>query len=169
MRGNSGFVNGSLAEKAIYEEQPYYGDMRDAYYMEREYKRKEAKRTELNATIAANREILKKEVNMRKERRLVRVKYIAMISALFVLFVAMIYRFSMVIEINSEITKYNADLSRVRNNADVLKKDISRETDLERVRVLAESRLNMQKPDAHQYIYIKVPRNDHALLRAENA
>ena len=135
-----------------------------------EFENQEAKSKEkkIEETIAANRDILKREAKMRRERRIVRVKYISMVTVLFVLFVAMIYRYSMVIEINSVAIEHNNDLNKIRNSADVLKKDISRETDLEKIRILAESRLNMQKPDAHQYIYIKVPRKDHALLRPDS-
>ena len=193
MRDYPGFVNGSLAEKTDIYEQPYYGmnNNRDGRYRNRngrnssvsyegqylnindtvpdyamEKSIEEAKRKEQNEAIAANRKILKKEISMRKKRRIVRIKYIFMISVLFVVFVTLIYRYNLVIEINSAATAYNSNLGIIRNNADVLKKDISKATDIEKVKFLAETRLNMQKPDAHQYIYIKVPRKDHAVISA---
>ena len=122
---------------------------------------------ELEEILTVNQEILNREVSMRKDRRRVRAKYISMVLVLFVVFAAMIYRYSIVIEINNMTVKSNTELNDIRNKADILKKEISKETDLEKIRILAESRLHMQKPDTHQYIYIKVPRKDHALLNSD--
>jgi hypothetical protein len=126
-----------------------------------------ARKADLRQTVKVNREILQKELNMRKNRRRVRIKYFLMTGVLFIVFVAMIYRYSMVIEINNLVAGQKTVLNSVKSKAGILKKDIGRETDLEKIRSLAEDRLNMQKPDTHQYIYINVPRKDHALLRAD--
>jgi hypothetical protein len=154
--------NGRIAHNDTYEpSRDYSGDQPEDAEVLR------ARKAELRQTVTVNREILKKELNMRKNRRRVRIKYFFMTGVLFVVFVAMIYRYSMVIEINNLVAEQKTMLNGIKNKAGILKKDIGKETDLEKIRSLAEDRLNMQKPDTHQYIYINVPRKDHALLRAD--
>ncbi|MDR3120850.1 MAG: hypothetical protein LBU58_05900, partial [Clostridiales bacterium] len=69
-----------------------------------------------------------------------------------------------VIEINDRVVREKVTLAKLENENSALQKQISMETDLEKIRLLAESKLNMQKPDKHQVVYIKVPKKDHALV-----
>ena len=108
--------------------------------------------------------LLIREVNMRKERNKVRRKYIFMIIVSFLFAVALIYRYSIVIEVNDRIMREKEILAGLENANNLLRKQIGLETDLERIRLLAESRLDMQKPDKDQFVYIKVPKRDHALV-----
>ena len=101
---------------------------------------------------------------MRKERGIVRRKYILMILFSFVLAVALIYRYSVVIETNDRVVREKRELAALENENNLLRKQIGMETDLEKVRLLAESKLGMQKPDKDQIVYIKVPKKDHALV-----
>ena len=112
------------------------------------------------------RGLLLREVGMRKERNKIRRKYILMILVSFLLSIALIYRYSFVIEINELIIREKGTLEGLQNENSLLQKQIGQETDLEKVRLLAESKLDMQKPDKDQIIYIKVPRKDHALVAA---
>ena len=114
-----------------------------------------------------NRKILAAEVAMRKIRNKVRRKYTLMIFALVFLGLALTYRYSLVIEINDRIRRQNTVLSNVVSSNNQIQKEISMETDLDKVGLLAESKLGMQKPDNHQIIYIRVPRKDHALVEVE--
>jgi cell division protein FtsL len=109
-------------------------------------------------------ELLNREMTMRKARNKVRRKYVLMVFVLFVFAVALIYRYSLVIEINSGITRQARALAAIDTENSVLQKQIGMETDLEKIRLLAESRLNMHKPDKYQIVYIKVPKRDHALM-----
>ena len=110
--------------------------------------------------------LLLRELNMRKERNKIRRKYILMIFVSFLFSIAVIYRYGIVIEINDHIVREKQTLSALQNENSLLQKQIGRETDLEKIRLLAESRLDMQKPDKEQIVYIKVPRKDHALVAA---
>ena len=114
-----------------------------------------------------NRKILAAEVAMRKIRNKVRRKYTLMIFALVFLGLALTYRYSLVIEINDRIRRQNTVLTNVVSSNNQIQKEISMETDLDKVGLLAESKLGMQKPDNHQIIYIRVPRKDHALVEVE--
>ena len=100
----------------------------------------------------------------RKERNRVRRSYVIMILVSFVFAVAFIYRYSYVIETSEFIRQGKMTLTKYENENSLLQKQISLETDLEAVRLLAESKLGMQKPDKEQIVYIKVPRKDHALM-----
>ena len=108
--------------------------------------------------------LLLREVEMRKERNKVRRKYVLMIFVAFLFSLAVIYRYSFVIEINERILHEKAALTKLENANSLLRKQIGMETDLEKIRLLAESKLDMQKPDKDQIVYIKVPRKDHALV-----
>ena len=110
--------------------------------------------------------LLLREVSMRKERNKIRRKYILMIIVSFLFSIALIYRYSYVIEINEQILREKTTLSNLQNENSLLQKQIGVETDLEKIRLLAESKLDMQKPDKEQIVYIKVPRKDHALIAA---
>ena len=87
-----------------------------------------------------------------------------MIIVSFLFAIALIYRYSFVIEVNELIMSENASLTRLENENMLLQKQIGAETDLEKIRLLAESKLDMQKPDRDQIVYIRVPRRDHALM-----
>ncbi|MDR1438608.1 MAG: hypothetical protein LBJ10_00900, partial [Clostridiales bacterium] len=95
-------------------------------------------------------ELLKMEILMRKDRNKVRRKYALMVFALFVFASALIYRYTYVIELSGMISRQNATLAKIDGENSVLQKQISMETDLEKIRLLAESRLNMHKPEKHQ-------------------
>jgi cell division protein FtsL len=116
------------------------------------------------AETAARQDPVAREMQMRRRRYRVRRKYVLMIIVSFVFAVALIYRYSLVIEINDRIMRENAKLSQLENENNLARKQIGLETDLEKIRILAESRLGMQKPDKDQIVYIKVPRRDHALV-----
>ena len=108
--------------------------------------------------------LLLREVSMRKERKKIRRKYFLMIFVTFVFAIAVIYRYSIVIEINEKIMKEKTTLASLENENSLLQKQIGVEMDLEKIRLLAESKLDMQKPDRDQIVYIKVPKKDHALV-----
>ncbi|MCL2060463.1 MAG: cell division protein FtsL [Oscillospiraceae bacterium] len=110
--------------------------------------------------------LLLREIRMRKERNKVRRKYFLMILVSFIFAIALIYRYSFVIEVNERIMSENATLTRLENDNMLLQKQIGAETDLEKIRLLAESKLDMQKPDRDQIVYIRVPRRDHAMVPA---
>jgi cell division protein FtsL len=107
-----------------------------------------------------------RELSARKQRNKVRRIYVLMIFVSFIFAIALIYRYSLAIEINDRIIREKAVLSKMENENSLAQMQIASETDLEKIRILAESRLGMQKPDKDQIYYIKVPRRDHALIAA---
>jgi len=111
-------------------------------------------------------DLLLRELQMRKARNKVRRRYVLMIIAAFLFSVALIYRYSIVIEINEHILREKTALAKLENENILTQKQIGEETDLEKIRLLAESKLDMQKPDKDQIVYIRVPRKDHALVAA---
>ena len=172
MYKNQKYIHGSLAEKEDYSIRTS-SDMKqkkqNLYRGQNEYDKQKANR---QTTVQQNEKkddenILYKEKTMRKSRNKVRRKYVLMIFVLFVFGVVLIFRYGMVIEMNSSINSQQIVLSKLRMTSNQLQKEISQEMDLEKIRQMAETKLNMQKPDNHQIIYIKVPRKDHALLEVD--
>ena len=172
MYKNQKYIHGSLAEKEDYSIRTS-SDMKqknqNLYRGQNEYDKQKANR---QTTVQQNEKkddenILYKEKTMRKSRNKVRRKYVLMIFVLFVFGVVLIFRYGMVIEMNSSINSQQIVLSKLRTTSNQLQKEISQEMDLEKIRQMAETKLNMQKPDNHQIIYIKVPRKDHALLEVD--
>jgi len=115
---------------------------------------------------AVQQDLVLQEIKMRKARNKIRRKYVLMIFVAFIFSIALIYRYSYVIEINESIMLKKAALEKLENENSLLQKHIGAQTDLEKIRLLAESMLDMQKPDKDQIVYIKVPRKDHALIAA---
>jgi len=130
---------------------------------------RDAGKTPIDAAEVERRGLLMQEMQMRKVRNKVRRKYVLMIIIAFLFAVALIYRYSLVIEINDTIVRERQTLSKLENDNSALLKQINVEIDLEKVRLLAESKLGMQKPDKDQIVYIKVPKRDHALVAVSAA
>ena len=116
--------------------------------------------------IAERQELLLREIQMRKERNKIRRKYVLMIVVSFLFSVILIFRYSFVIEINERILRGNATLTKLEHENILLQKQIGEETDLDKIKLLAETKLEMQKPDRDQVYYIRVPKRDHALIAA---
>ena len=125
---------------------------------------RQSRRAPFDAAEIERRGLLLREVSMRKERNKIRRKYFLMIFVAFLFSIALIYRYSFVIEINESIMKEKTTLAKLENDNNLLQKQIGAETDLEKIRLLAESKLDMHKPDRDQIVYIKVPKKDHALV-----
>jgi cell division protein FtsL len=121
-------------------------------------------RPEPGAAALERQGLLFREIQMRKERNKVRRRYVLMIIVAFLFSVALIFRYSFVIEINEQILRDKSTLTKLENENSLAQKQIAGETDLEKVRLIAESKLDMQKPDRDQIVYIRVPKKDHALV-----
>lgn len=109
-------------------------------------------------------DLLLREMRMRKARNKIRRMYVLMILVSFVIAVILIFRYSLIIEISEQIKLEKESLVKIENENSQLRKQIDLETDLEKIRLLAESKLDMQKPDKDQIVYISVPKKDHALV-----
>lgn len=89
-----------------------------------------------------------------------KLKTICYVMMLFLACLTVIYRYAMITELNYKIAKINKGYNELRNENARLKVEIDKETDLNKIRAAAESRLGMQRPDKYQTVYVNVPKID---------
>ncbi|MDP4092725.1 MAG: cell division protein FtsL [Bacillota bacterium] len=96
-----------------------------------------------------------------------RTKAIFFTLALFAACFAIMIRYSIITEMNYQVSSVNQKYEDIKSKNSVLKVDIERATDLNRIREIAETRLGMQKPDKFQVVYVNIPKQDFTEV-AEN-
>lgn len=75
-----------------------------------------------------------------------------------------LYRFSVITELNSQMGKLTAQYDQLRNENRMLKVDIETSIDLDYVRHIAETKLNMHKPDKYQLVLVSVPKSNYSVV-----
>lgn len=95
-----------------------------------------------------------------KSHRKIKIKSVGCILVVFFMFLAVITRYAQITELNYQLNKTNKQYVTLKNENSRLKAEIDNQTDLNKIRELAESRIGMHKPDKYQIVYIKVPKND---------
>jgi len=68
--------------------------------------------------------------------------------------------YAQVTEMDYLLNKDNKVLNEHKNENIRLKLEIQKNLDLNRIREIAQTKLDMQKPDKHQIIYVNVPKTD---------
>ncbi len=97
--------------------------------------------------------------NRKQKARFILTLIIILAAALLVMF-----RFAMITQMSYNISNSQKDYEDIRNKNALLRLQIEKETDLDNLRLLAETRLGMQDPDKSQIVYISVPRNDYTIV-----
>ncbi len=75
-----------------------------------------------------------------------------------------LYRFSVITELNSTMGKLTAQYNQLRDENRKLKVDIETSIDLDYVRHIAETKLNMHKPDKYQLVLVSVPKSNYSVV-----
>lgn len=96
-----------------------------------------------------------------------KVKAVILILVLFAACFAVVVRYAQITEINYDINKAVKTYNSIRNENARLLVEIKKETDLTKIKEIAETRLEMQKPDKYQIVYVNVPKGDYTIV-AEN-
>lgn len=89
------------------------------------------------------------------------------IFVVFILVFLVIYRYAMITELTYNIDKSEKQYSEIKNENSILKVNIEKGTDLNKVRQIAEDKLGMHKPDKYQVIYVIVPKSDYSIVSQE--
>jgi len=92
---------------------------------------------------------------------------VLLVLAFFAVCMLITYRYALITEMNYNYSALEARYNKIRNENSVLQVAIEKETNLSRIKELAEERLNMQTPDKFQVVYLRVPKKDVTVL-AEN-
>lgn len=103
--------------------------------------------------------VLKAKKKQRANNK-IKVKLVFTILTVFAAFLCIIYMYAQITEVNYELNKKNKEYNEVRNANIQLKLDIQKSMDLNRIKEIALTRLDMQKPDTYQIVYVKVPKKD---------
>ncbi|MCR4434569.1 MAG: cell division protein FtsL [Clostridiales bacterium] len=86
------------------------------------------------------------------------------VCAILIVFAAcftIIYRYAAITELNYKVVKQNKIYESIKDENTRLRVEISKETDLNKIRAVAESKLGMQRPDKYQIVYMNVAKNDY--------
>lgn len=103
--------------------------------------------------------VLKEKKKARKNNK-VRLKTVGYVMVIFSCCLLMMYRYALITELNYNISKLEKIYNEKVNENSRLKIAIEEDTDLDRIKQLAEEKLGMQKPDRYQIVYINVPKSD---------
>lgn len=102
----------------------------------------------------------------RKQKSNNRAKFNLVLSifVVFILVFLVIYRYALITELNYDINESLKSYSEIKNENSILKVDIEKDTDLSKIRQIAEDKLGMHKPDKFQVIYVNVPKSDYSIV-----
>ena len=75
-----------------------------------------------------------------------------------------LYRFSVLADLNSAMNRTNEEYNALRNENRLLKVEIETSIDLDKVKQVAETEMGMHKPDRFQIIPVSVPKNDYNVV-----
>lgn len=113
--------------------------------------------------------VLKAKKNQRANNR-IKFKMVFTIFIVFLAFFSIIYMYAQITEVNYKLNKLNKEYNNIKNDNIQTKLEMEKNLDLNRVREIAQTRLDMQKPDKYQIVYLKVPKSDVTkVAEADNA
>ena len=91
-------------------------------------------------------------------------KMITFIILMVAISFVILYRFSALAELNYSMGTLNEELSQLRDENRMLEVDIGTSINLERVKEIAQTRLNMHKPESYQIVLVSVPKNNYSVV-----
>lgn len=99
-----------------------------------------------------------------KNNRKVKSRVVLSILFVFIAGLFVTYRFALITELSYNINECEKQYSKLRNENSLIKLSMEKNTDLAKIRELAELRLGMQKPDKSQLVYINVEKCDYSVI-----
>lgn len=78
-----------------------------------------------------------------------------------------IYRYALITELSYNLDKSIRTYNEIKNENSILKVDIEKDTDLSKIRQVAEEKLGMHKPDKFQVIKVNVPKSDYSIVSSK--
>ncbi|MDP4179783.1 MAG: cell division protein FtsL [Bacillota bacterium] len=110
-----------------------------------------------------NNKVLKAKKRDKRNNK-VKLKAVFCILVFFVSFSCIIFMYAQITEMDYKINKATKEYNEQKNDNLRLSLELQKNLDLNRIREVAQTRLDMQKPDKHQIIYINVPKTDFTEL-----
>lgn len=107
--------------------------------------------------------VLKKKKQYR-DNRAAKFRLVMSLIAVFAVALVITYRFALITKLNYDITKSEKEYNNWVSENSRLKVDIENNTDLVKIKEIAEQRLGMSEPDKYQTVIIRVPRKDYTVV-----
>jgi len=101
-----------------------------------------------------------KEKKKYRSNRFIKLKIVFSILLVFIAGFIVMYRYALITDLNYKISKLEKEYENLKDDNLRLKIAIEKDTDLSKIKTIAEERLCMQKPDKYQIIHIRVPKNN---------
>jgi cell division protein FtsL len=105
-----------------------------------------------------------KEKRKYRLNRAAKTKMFFSILFLFVLGFLVAYRYALITDLNFSLCRLQTQYEKLRSENSRLKIAIEKDTDLSKIKNIAETKLNMQKPDKYQVVYIRVPKSNFTVI-----
>ncbi len=99
-----------------------------------------------------------------KNNRRAKFRLVLSILAVFAAGLLIVYRFALITQMSYNISKSEKAYNEIRNENSLIRMQVESDTDLTRIKELAETKLGMQKPDKSQIVYVRVPKNDYTVV-----
>lgn len=104
-----------------------------------------------------------------KNNKMAKFRLVLSILAVFVAALVVVYRFALITQMSYNINKSEKIYNTIRNENSLMRMQVEKNTDLTRIKELAETKLGMQIPDKSQIVYIRVPKNDYTVVLNSDA
>ena len=75
-----------------------------------------------------------------------------------------LYRFCVITELNSRMGALNEQYNRLRDENRMLNVEIETSIDLNRIKEIAETKLNMHTPERYQMVLVSVPKSNYSVV-----
>lgn len=107
--------------------------------------------------------VLKKKRQYRDNRA---AKFRLLMSLIVIFAVALVitYRFALITKLNYDISRSEKEYNNLVSENSRLRVDIENNTDLVKIKEIAEQRLGMCEPDKYQTVIIRVPHEDYTVV-----
>ena len=103
--------------------------------------------------------ILKSKKIARDNKKL-KVRIILNINLVITMFIVVMIRYAQISKMNYESNVLKSEYTRIQNENQLLSIDIQNAMDLKNIRQIAETKLDMHKPDKSQIVYVSIPKKD---------
>lgn len=96
-----------------------------------------------------------------------KLRLVAAVVLMFAIGCTVMYRYALVMDINSRIRTLESKYEKLEDENSQLKIDIEEQTDLNEVKRIALEELGMRTPTSNQIVYVKVEGQDRTLVSSE--
>lgn len=99
-----------------------------------------------------------------KNNRKAKFKLVMSILTVMIAGLAVVFRFALIMQMSYSINETEKRYNNLRNDNSRIRVQVEQDTDLNSIKHLAETKLDMQMPDKSQLVYIQVEKTDHTVV-----